>query len=414
MSRSTMFCFVLTILSVWNSAGCLPNTQTPATTEHGTLPTQATAAADNADFGETVTLGTTVTNTAGGEVSYSWIQTAGPGVRLQNAGAAEASFVAPSLQTEQTLRFQVTTRNDNGDIGSANVEIVVAADPNFGQRGDTNGGNGGGSESSRPRARAGLDQQPEAGALVTLDGSSSTGAGLTFRWRQTSGPRVTLSATNSAVVTFTAPAFIEGGVNTLEFELLVTDVQQRTAADRIKIVVQEATDGGGTPAAARVRITTTMGAFTIELDAVKAPNSARNFLQYVDDKFYDGTLMHRVIPGFVVQGGGYLPGLTPKETRDPVNSEANNGLKNLRGTVAMARTNDPNSATSQFYVNLVDNSSLDFSSTNPGYTVFGRVVEGLDIIDQIATVPTTSKGGLTDVPVTDVIIQKAERLPSSP
>ena len=127
----------------------------------------------------------------------------------------------------------------------------------------------------------------------------------------------------------------------------------------------------------RVRITTSLGEFLVELDPNDAPLTVANFLQYVNEGFYDGTIFHRVIPDFVVQGGGYLPGLEAKPTHDPIASEASNGLLNLRGTVAMARTDDQNSATSQFYVNVADSPTLDPSATSAGYTVFGRVIEGL-------------------------------------
>jgi cyclophilin family peptidyl-prolyl cis-trans isomerase len=169
---------------------------------------------------------------------------------------------------------------------------------------------------------------------------------------------------------------------------------------------------GGCPAGApyvegdpRVHVATTMGEFVIQVNQAKAPSTVQNFLQYAQDGFYGGTIFHRVIPGFVVQGGGFLPGMQEKATRAPIVGEANNGLKNLRGTVAMARTNDPNSATGQFFVNLADNAALDATLTSPGYTVFGSVVEGLDVVDQIAAVPTGTQGDFTDVPVTDVVIQ---------
>ena len=158
----------------------------------------------------------------------------------------------------------------------------------------------------------------------------------------------------------------------------------------------------------RVRITTSLGEFLVELDPNDAPLTVANFLQYVNEGFYDGTIFHRVIPDFVVQGGGYLPGLEAKPTHDPIASEASNGLLNLRGTVAMARTDDPNSATSQFYVNVADSPTLDPSATSAGYTVFGRVIEGLAGIDRISTVPTQASGDFTDVPVEDVVLLSAK------
>ncbi|HPM25214.1 MAG TPA: peptidylprolyl isomerase [Phycisphaerae bacterium] len=164
---------------------------------------------------------------------------------------------------------------------------------------------------------------------------------------------------------------------------------------------------------ARVRITTSLGEFLIELYEDEAPLTAQNFLQYVDAGFYDGTIFHRVIPNFVVQGGGYLPGLEEKEVGAPIANESGNGLKNLRGTIAMARTDDPASATSQFFVNLVDNSDLDATATAAGYAVFGRVIEGMEVVDLIAAVPTETRGDFDDVPVTDVVLLTARSEPGA-
>lgn len=161
-----------------------------------------------------------------------------------------------------------------------------------------------------------------------------------------------------------------------------------------------------------VRFETSLGGFTLDLDAEKAPETVANFLQYVDDGFFDGLIFHRVIPGFMIQGGGLDSGMEQKKGRAPIKNEAKNGLKNLRGTVAMARTNDINSATSQFFVNLVDNAFLDNSPGNFGYAVFGKVSEGLDTIDKIAKVKTSRRRGHDDVPADDVVIQSARRIES--
>jgi cyclophilin family peptidyl-prolyl cis-trans isomerase len=159
-----------------------------------------------------------------------------------------------------------------------------------------------------------------------------------------------------------------------------------------------------------IRFDTSLGAFIIELLDKEAPVSSANFGQYVDEKFFDGTIFHRVIPGFVIQGGGMLPGMKQKQTHSPIKNEATNGLKNLRGTLSMARTNDINSATSQFFVNLVDNAFLDHQGPrNYGYAVFGRVTEGMDVIDKIAAVRTGSSRGHDDVPVEDVVVTSARR-----
>jgi peptidyl-prolyl cis-trans isomerase A (cyclophilin A) len=158
------------------------------------------------------------------------------------------------------------------------------------------------------------------------------------------------------------------------------------------------------------RVQTSLGDFVIELDPENAPITVSNFLQYVDDGFYDGTTFHRVILDFVVQGGGLTPDLVEKETRSPIINESDNGLLNVRGAVAMARSDDPDSATAQFFVNLADNPDLDASPDGPGYAVFGRVIEGMDVVDQIALIPTEQRDGLSDVPVEDVVIENVEQI----
>jgi peptidyl-prolyl cis-trans isomerase A (cyclophilin A)/peptidyl-prolyl cis-trans isomerase B (cyclophilin B) len=166
----------------------------------------------------------------------------------------------------------------------------------------------------------------------------------------------------------------------------------------------------------KVLMKTSMGDITIELYADKAPKSVENFLQYVKDKHYDGTVFHRVIDGFMVQGGGFTADLRQKPTRAPIANEANNGLSNLRGTVAMARTNDPNSATAQFFINVVDNQRLDHVSPENaytwGYAVFGKVIAGMDVVDKMRVVETAPQGPLPkDVPKTPILIQGIEVLP---
>lgn len=158
-----------------------------------------------------------------------------------------------------------------------------------------------------------------------------------------------------------------------------------------------------------VVLVTSMGDITLELNDTKAPLTAENFLEYVEEGFYDGTVFHRVIPGFMVQGGGLDQELEEKSTGAPIKNEADNGLKNLRGTVAMARTQEPDSATSQFFINLVDNPFLDPSPGNPGYAVFAEVIEGMETVDRIANLPTGRVKFHDDVPTTTVIIQAARR-----
>jgi len=158
-----------------------------------------------------------------------------------------------------------------------------------------------------------------------------------------------------------------------------------------------------------LRFKTTAGEFTVELFEKEAPETCANFLRYVDEGHYDGTLFHRVIPGCMIQGGGFASGLEQKETHEPIRNEATNGLENLRGTLAMARTNDINSATAQFFINLVDNDFLNHSPGNYGYAVFGRVTSGMDVVDAIAEVPTTRRRGHSDVPTDDVVMLAVTR-----
>ncbi len=163
----------------------------------------------------------------------------------------------------------------------------------------------------------------------------------------------------------------------------------------------------------QVLLTTNHGDITIELDAAKAPKTVENFLQYVKDGHYDNTVFHRVIAGFMIQGGGFEPGMKQKPTRDPVDNEAVNGLKNVKYTLAMARTSDPHSASAQFFINVKDNDFLNFTSPNGngwGYCVFGKVVGGTDIVDKIEGVKTGRSGMHQDVPAEDVVIQKAQAL----
>jgi peptidyl-prolyl cis-trans isomerase B (cyclophilin B) len=167
------------------------------------------------------------------------------------------------------------------------------------------------------------------------------------------------------------------------------------------------------PTAKKVRMETSAGSFTIELDAERAPLSTANFLAYVNAGHYNGTVFHRVIRGFMVQGGGFEPGMKQKPTQAPIRNEANNGLKNKRYTLAMARTSDPHSASAQFFINTVDNGFLDFKAENAqgwGYAVFGRVVEGTDVVDKIEGVQTGRKGFHDDVPLEDVRIERASEV----
>jgi cyclophilin family peptidyl-prolyl cis-trans isomerase len=158
-----------------------------------------------------------------------------------------------------------------------------------------------------------------------------------------------------------------------------------------------------------VKLTTTLGEITLELDEEKAPISVENFLKYVDSGHYNGTIFHRVIPTFMIQGGGFSQDMKQKPVNAPITNEWGNGLINNRGTIAMARTSDPNSATAQFFINVKDNLFLSKPPSGPGYAVFGRVTAGMDVVDKIKDVPTGSKMSYEDVPKTPVVITKAER-----
>ncbi|HKF93415.1 MAG TPA: peptidylprolyl isomerase [Gammaproteobacteria bacterium] len=158
-----------------------------------------------------------------------------------------------------------------------------------------------------------------------------------------------------------------------------------------------------------VKMQTNKGTITLELNEDKAPKTVENFVTYAREGFYDGTIFHRVIPGFMIQGGGFTQDMTEKDTRDPIKNEADNGLENDAGTIAMARTPDPNSASAQFFINLKDNDFLNFKSKTTqgwGYTVFGKVTEGMDVVNSIANVTTGSRGVYQDVPEEPVIIEK--------
>lgn len=169
----------------------------------------------------------------------------------------------------------------------------------------------------------------------------------------------------------------------------------------------------GGAALPKVKLTTNHGEIVIELNSEKAPNTVANFIQYVESGFYDGTIFHRVIENFMIQGGGFTEDFQQKTTKKPIDNEANNGLANSRGSIAMARTSDPHSATAQFFINTVDNSFLNFRAetmSDWGYAVFGEVVEGMDVVDAIRKVQTTLRGPHQDVPAENVVIEKAELL----
>jgi peptidyl-prolyl cis-trans isomerase B (cyclophilin B) len=191
-----------------------------------------------------------------------------------------------------------------------------------------------------------------------------------------------------------------------------TNEQQQTRKETIQQTQKETVKKQPVPNT-QIRLTTNLGDIVIELDTEKAPLTTANFLKYVEQGHYDGTIFHRVIPNFMIQGGGFRPNMRKKVVNPPIRNEASNGLKNLTGTVAMARTNYPHSATCQFFINLTDNPSLDYTPTKPGYAVFGKVIEGMETVNKISAVKTgavdTGLGtSLKDVPIEPVIIQSAK------
>ncbi|HET9664420.1 MAG TPA: peptidylprolyl isomerase [Burkholderiales bacterium] len=163
-------------------------------------------------------------------------------------------------------------------------------------------------------------------------------------------------------------------------------------------------------ASPQVELKTNMGTIVLELYPDRAPETVKNFQQYVQSGHYNGTVLHRVIPGFMIQGGGFTADLGHKPTREPVKNEANNGLKNVVGTIAMARTSDPHSATAQFFINVADNPALDYREGNFGYCVFGKVISGMDVVQSIVSVPTTARPPHQNVPVKPVVIESARVL----
>jgi peptidyl-prolyl cis-trans isomerase A (cyclophilin A) len=167
------------------------------------------------------------------------------------------------------------------------------------------------------------------------------------------------------------------------------------------------------PSGPVVVLTTSLGKIKIGLNKDKAPITVDNFIKYVHSGHYDGTIFHRVMPNFMIQGGGLDPDMTERPTRPPIKNEARNGLRNSRGTVAMARIDDPNSATSQFYINVKDNHALDFGIRGAGYAVFGEVLEGMDVVDKIVNVPTATKGMHENVPVTPVVLKSVREVPAA-
>jgi cyclophilin family peptidyl-prolyl cis-trans isomerase len=287
-------------------------------------------------------------------------------------------------------------------------------------------------------ARVSAPELAAAGQRVELSAAVEEGAAnLTYRWYQTYGRVVELIDADQPAASFVAPSVPKE--SRLVFRVDVRDAQGRISSATVEVMIaadpnyvdtgfSPAPDDGGSDgdtgtvtdpnagtssALPRVRIVTSKGTIVVELNRDKAPISVRNFLKYVDAKFYNGLIFHRVIKDFMIQAGGYDADLKLKEEGllPPIRLEANNGLKHERGTIAMARRSDPDSATSQFFINLKENKHLNAGLGFEGYTVFGRVVEGMDVVDAIAQVETESRGAFADVPKETITIISAERVP---
>ena len=201
-----------------------------------------------------------------------------------------------------------------------------------------------------------------------------------------------------------------GGSDSAESESAADEAAPAEADDVPDVAAPEGPADLATPGAPVVLMRTTAGDLRIELYPQEAPQTVDNFLRYVEDGHYDGTIFHRVVRGFVIQGGGFTADMDERDTREPISNEAENGLKNMRGTLSMARTSDPHSATSQFFVNTKDNAMLDHTGPNPrgwGYAVFGKVIAGMEAVDRIEGSPVVSRAGHNDVPETPIVVESA-------
>ncbi len=310
-------------------------------------------------------------------LAYSWAQIDGAEVTLSSATVAQPKFTAPESPTVLTFELTVTDSQGASDVDT--VTITVTEAPN-----------------APPSAHAGEDRNVVAGLAVTLDGLASSdpeGDPLSFSWEQTDGVDVELSDPDSPQPTFTVPE----GAEVLSFMLTVDDGREGVDTASVTLTVLSEP---------RVRLSTSMGDVLVEILLDETPITSVNFLQYVEDGFYNGTIFHRIVPDFVVQGGGFLPGMVAQEdVRDPILNEFDPERSNVRGTVAMAKVgNDPDSATSQFFFNLADNSE-NLDNQNGGFTVFARVLEGMDVVDAMAEVELDGETPLEDVLLTTATIE---------
>lgn len=284
------------------------------------------------------------------------------------------------------------------------------------------GGGGAVVDVSAAQVSATAPANAKAGDLIGLSAEidGADGANVTYRWYQVYGYAVVLSSATGPSVTFTAPTTqqqqtlrfrvdveINGSLKSAETQVVIEE-QSSTEPD---ISGDDPADDDPTPF---VRVETSMGDILVELDREKAPISVRNFLRYVDDGFYEETLFHRVVADFVIQGGGFGEDIIQKSTRGSIKNESDNGLKNDRGTIAMARLSEPDSATSQFYFNLKDNDDLDAAEgAATGYAVFGKIAKGLDVMDAIGAVEVETRSGLQEIPVENILIERIVRVPDA-
>jgi cyclophilin family peptidyl-prolyl cis-trans isomerase len=274
-------------------------------------------------------------------------------------------------------------------------------------------------EKMTPQASA--PEAVEVGESVSLTAQLADDvdpSSVTYRWFQIYGRAVELENAETASASFVAPSL--PAAQTLRFRIDVTASDGAIYSDTAAVTVAADPDYETEDVwydeddpYPQVRLVTSRGTITLELDRENAPKTVNNFLRYVDDGFYENTIFHRVIEDFVVQGGGYDEDLEEKETRPPILNESDNGLTNDRGTVAMARLDELDTATAQFFINVKDNDHLNATEgTNDGYAVFGRVIDGLDVVDEIAAVETETRDGMSDVPVTNVVLSRVQRLSS--
>lgn len=284
------------------------------------------------------------------------------------------------------------------------IGLLIAVVCGFAAGCGTGGGGSTGTFNTAPVANAGSYKSVVTDTVVTLNGSASSdlnGDHLTYSWAITSKPTGSSAALLSATVA--KPTFTPDLAGTYALSLVVNDGRANSAVATATI-----------EAVKYVSMVTGMGTIKIELYGQKSPLTTQNFLDYVTSDFYSDTLFHRVWSGFMIQGGGFTSALVQKPTNAPIKNEAANGLKNLRGTLAMARTGVVDSATAQFFINVVDNATLDYTAATTagyGYAVFGAVVEGMDVVDSIAAVPTATYNDMDHVPTTPVVINSVSTLP---